>query len=119
MFTRRDRSPLVASLLIATRSPVRALMLAGASLLIAVGLPESAQAADVSFDKVTMTYSQFGKMDPSKAMKAMDPDNKGYVTKEEFLKFQEKLFDNIAKQDPDRITMKEWQNQASQKTAGK
>lgn len=120
MFTSRDGSPIVASLLSATRSPVRALALAGALLVTSVGLPGIAQASDVSYDKVTMTYGQFGKMDPEKAMKAMDPDSNGYVTREEFLKFQEKLFENIPKQDPDRVTMQEWRKQAAGgKTAAK
>jgi hypothetical protein len=112
MFTSRDGNPLVSSLRSATRSPVRALGLAGALLFISVSLPGPARAADTSSDQMKMTYSQFAKMDPMKAMKMMDRDDKGYVTREEFLKFQEKLFNNIPKQNPDRVTMEEWRKQA-------
>jgi hypothetical protein len=55
-----------------------------------------------------MTFAQFSKMDPMKGMQMMDQDHKGYVTKEEFMKFQEKLWSNIPKQSPDRVTMEEW-----------
>jgi len=118
MFTSRDGSPLVSSLRSATRSPVRALGLAGALLFISVSLPGPAQASEASFDKMKMTYGQFAKMDPMKGVKMMDPDNKGYVTREEFLKFQEKLFNNIPKQNPDRVTMQEWRNQAAYENTG-
>jgi hypothetical protein len=110
MFASRDGSPLVSGLRFATRSPVRTLGLAGALLFIPVSLPAPAHASDTSSDKMKMTYAQFAKMDPMKAMKMMDPDGKGYVTRQEFLKFQERLFNNIPKQDPDRITMQEWRS---------
>jgi hypothetical protein len=119
MVTSRDGSLLVSSLRSALRSPTRALGLAGALLVSAISLPVPVRAADTSLDKITMTYGQFAKMDPMKVMKAMDPDAKGYVTREEFLKFQEKLFDNIPKQSPDRITAQEWRNQAPSGNAGK
>jgi len=98
---------LMFSLRSATRTSVSALVL-GASLFISVSLPAPAQASEASYDKMKMTFAQFAKMDPAKGMKMMDSDNKGYVTKEEFLKFQEKLFSNIPKQSPDRVTMEEW-----------
>jgi hypothetical protein len=116
MFTRRDDSPFVPSVRSAARLPVPALGLAVA-LFFSVGLPGFARAADTSFDKSTMTYSQFAKMEPMAAMKMMDPDNKGYVTREEFLRLQAKLFDNIPKQNRDRVTMQEWRSQAE--NAGK
>ena len=117
MFTSRDGSPLVSSLRPATRSPVRALGVAGALLFISVSLPGPVQAADYSYDQMKTTYGQFAKMvakmDPMKTMKMMDPDSRGYVTREEFLKFQEKLFNNIPKQNPDRVTAQEWRSSAS------
>jgi hypothetical protein len=99
------------SLRSATRTPVPALALAGAILSISVTLPAPARASEASFDKMKMTYGQFAKMEPADAMRMMDPNNKGYVTKEEFLKFQERLFNNIPKKSPDRMTMEEWRDQ--------
>ena len=117
MFTNRGRSPLAPSVRSAARSLLRAAALAGAFLSVSVVLPGRARAADTAAD-MKMTYAQFAKMDPMKALKMMDPDNKGYVTREEFLKFQAKLFDNIAKQNPDRVTMQEWRNQGPYQNTG-
>jgi len=105
------------SLRSAARSPLRALALLGAFLFISAVVPAPARAADTASD-MHMTYAQFAKMDPMKAVKMMDPDNKGYVTREEFLKFQARLFDNIAKQNPERVTMQEWRNQAPYQNTG-
>ncbi len=75
-------------------------------------LPIPAQAAEASHDKkMKMTYGEFMKMDPAECMKMMDPAHKGFVTKKEFMKFQEKLFDNIPKKNADRVTEEEWLNQ--------
>lgn len=77
-----------------------------------VSLPAPAQAAEPSHDKkMKMTYGEFMKMDPAECMKMMDPTHKGYVTKQEFMKFQEKLFNNIPKKAADRVTEEEWLNQ--------
>jgi hypothetical protein len=111
MVTTREGDRLMFSLRSATHMSVCAIALAGALLFISVSLPGPAQAADTASD-MKMTCGQFAKMDPAKAMKMMDPDNKGYVTREEFLKFQEKLFNNIPKQSPDRVTTEEWRKQA-------
>lgn len=58
-----------------------------------------------------MTPSAVGKMSPAQQMKMMDKDNKGYVTKEEFMRFQEQLWNNVSKSSSDRITEQEWLNQ--------
>jgi hypothetical protein len=106
------------SLRTATRTPVSALALAGALLFISVALAAPARASEASYDKMKMTFGQFAKMDPAKGMKMMDANNKGYVTKEEFMKFQEALWNNIPKQSPDRVTMEEWRNQSPYQNTG-
>jgi hypothetical protein len=106
------------SLRSATRTPASALALAGALLFVSVALAAPARASEASYDKMKMTFGQFAKMDPAKHMKMMDPDNKGYVTKEDFMKFQEKLWSNIPKQSPDRVTMEEWRRQAPYENTG-
>lgn len=101
------------SLRSATRATSRGLVLASAILIASLGLPARVAAAEPSHDKMMnkMTPAEFMKMDPEECMKMMDHAHKGFVTKKEFLKFQEKLFDNIPKQNPDRVTNEEWLNQ--------
>lgn len=89
----------------------RVLALASALLLTSVMLPAAAHAADTSTDKKEMTYGTFMKMDPAECMKMMDKAHKGYVTKKEFMKFQEQLFNNIPKKSSDRVTSEEWEHQ--------
>ena len=43
------------------------------------------------------------KMKPSELYNMMDKDKDGYVTKEEFLKFQEKVFDHWDKNHTGRV----------------
>ncbi len=58
-----------------------------------------------------MTPSGVARMAPEHQMKMMDKDNKGYVTKEEFMRFQEQLWNNIPKSNESRVTRSEWLNQ--------
>lgn len=81
-------------------------------LFISLCMFGTAYAADTSKDDPKkMTYAEFMKMDPAECMKMMDTAHKGYVTKKEFLKFQEQLFNNIPKKTPDRVTQEEWDRQ--------
>ena len=96
------------------RATASALALTGAVLVASLGLPARSQAAEPSHHEKMMkkmTPAEFMKMDPAECMKMMDQEHKGHVTKKEFLKFQEQLFDNIPKSKADRVTHEEWLNQ--------
>jgi hypothetical protein len=43
------------------------------------------------------SYPEYQEMKPTDAMKMMDADKSGYVTREEFMKFQEALFEKMDK----------------------
>jgi hypothetical protein len=69
-----------------------------AAALVAVVAPvPSALASDVSFDKVPPNYTMLMKMKPKDLMSVMDPDKKGYVTKEDYMKFHEMMFEKMDK----------------------
>ena len=53
--------------------------------------------------KMPQSPAAMQKMKPSQLYKMMDPDNKGYVTKEDFMKFQEKLFNTWDKDHVGRL----------------
>ncbi len=90
-----------------TRPVALALVLAAS-----IGFPLAAQAADSTHDKMMMqtpkSYAEFMKMSPEECMKMIDHDNKGYVTKEEYMRFHEAFFKNMAKKNAERISREEW-----------
>jgi hypothetical protein len=53
-------------------------------------------------------YTQYLKMKPMELMHMMDPDKKGFVTKEEFTKFHEEFFDKLDKDHDGKVTQEEW-----------
>lgn len=59
-----------------------------------VATAASSSAADID-RYVPPTYPALQKMKPAEVMHMMDPGNKGYVTREEFMKFQEEFFKKI------------------------
>jgi hypothetical protein len=63
----------------------------------------NARAGDVSFDKVPPNYTMLMKMKPMDVMHAMDPDKKGYVTKEDYMKFHEMMFQKMDKNHDNRL----------------
>ena len=85
-----------------------------AALVALVAIAPSVRASDVSFDKVPANYAMMMKMSPQDLRKAMDPDKKGYVTKDDFMKFQEMMFQKMDKNHDGKVTGKEF---APSKTA--
>jgi hypothetical protein len=53
--------------------------------------------------KMPKSMAQLMKMDPEECMKMMDKDHKGYVTKKDFMKFQEELWKNMDKNKDNRV----------------
>ena len=47
--------------------------------------------------KMPSSMAQLMKMDPEECMKLMDKEHKGHVTKKEFMKFQEELWQKMDK----------------------
>jgi hypothetical protein len=80
----------------------RAALLAVSTLAVA-GPPLAARAAaggpaqQKHTAKMPQNMAELMRMDPEHCMKMMDQKNKGYVTKEEFMKFQEQLWTNMDK----------------------
>jgi len=54
------------------------------------------------------SYAALVKMKPMEAMHAMDEGNKGYVTKEEFMKFMEALYDKMDRNHDGKVSKEEW-----------
>jgi hypothetical protein len=87
-------------------SLTRAVLAVTATAIMAVG--SAARAGDVSFDKVPANYVAMMKMKPMDVMHLMDPDKKGYVTKEDFMKFHEMMFEKMDKNHDGKLTESEF-----------
>ena len=83
-----------------------ALALVGAPVASAIAYPVVARAEEPpDFPK---SYRAFMKMAPMHVMHMMDEGKKGYVTKEEYMKFHEALFDQMDKNHDGKVTVEEW-----------
>jgi len=93
--------------MLAVRRTIHAAALAFAVVASVSFLPV-ARAGDASQDRIPASYSAFMKMKPMAVMHAMDNGKKGYVTKEEFMKFHEAMFDKMDKDKDGKLTQDEW-----------
>lgn len=53
-------------------------------------------------------YIDYLKMKPMQAMHMMDKGNKGFVTREAFMKFHEEMFDRMDKDHDGKLSPEEW-----------
>jgi hypothetical protein len=112
-----------------TKSAVRRTLLATALLASTLALPAMAFAADEAAARAAAasdpeyaagylsSWSALHKMKPMDVMHMVDADKKGYVTREEFIKFQEQLFERMDRDQDGKVTAQEWMGGASGKAA--
>jgi hypothetical protein len=90
-----------------------------AALAFVTAARPNAYASDVSFDQMPPSYYALMKMSPAEQMHLMDPDKKGFVTKDEFMKFHaamaKKMFANMDKNHDGKVTEAEFE--AAQRVA--
>ncbi len=82
-----------------------ALLCLSAALATIASVPASAQESGFHYPS---SWLEYRKMEPMPAMHMMDSDKKGYVTKEEFMKFQEEFFSRMDKDHDGKVTADEW-----------
>jgi EF hand len=75
-----------------------------------------ARAADTAQDKIPASYMALMKMNPMDVMHAMDSDKKGYVMKEDFMKFHDAMFDRMDKNKDGKLTEDEWMGKPKRDT---
>jgi Ca2+-binding EF-hand superfamily protein len=81
---------------------------AAAALLVGTTIGPIARAAGPTSTDEARSWAQLHKMKPMEVMHMIDTDKKGYVTREEFMKFQEQLFDRMDKDHDGKVTGQEW-----------
>lgn len=97
---------------------VRAVLLGVAALAVASSPAVTRAAAESSGQhqhamKMPQNMAELMRMDPEHCMKMMDAKSKGYVTKEEFLKFQEQLWSNMDKNRDNQVDKSEFGGKAA------
>ena len=92
--------------------------LATAALLFAVVAPVARAAVPTSSDEAR-SYNQLARMKPMEVMHMIDSDKKGFVTREEFLKFQEQFFDRMDQDHDGKVDPREWMGKAGTGAASK
>jgi hypothetical protein len=80
---------------------------AGALVFALAGLPLVAGAADTA-SEVPRSYTELMKMKPMEVMHMMDVGKKGYVSRDEFMKFHGAMFDKMDRDRDGRLTQEEW-----------
>lgn len=85
--------------------------LRAASLALALAAAGTAAASDARAERLPSTYEEFTRLAPLDAMHMMDKAEKGYVTRKEFLDFQEKFFSRMDKDRDGKISKAEWTDQ--------
>jgi|ERR1700674_845450 hypothetical protein len=93
--------------------------LIGTALLAASALlPTLSVADDMRTGGPPTEFVSYLKMKPMQLMHMMDAGKKGYVTKEEFMKFEEEMFDKMDKDHDGKLTPQEWLGRAVRKSDG-
>ena len=71
-------------------------------------LPSARAATEMRTGGPPAEYVDYLKMKPMQAMHMMDAGEKGYVTKEEFQKFHDELFERMDKDHDGKVSAEEW-----------
>jgi hypothetical protein len=101
------------------RAAAMALAFAAAALGASFSFLQSARAAaDVAQDKVPPSYGAMMKMKPMDVMHMMDTEKQGYVTREQFMKFHEAMFEKMDKNKDGQVSAKEWATDRSKDAGG-
>ena len=88
------------------------------SLLIGVAAAFLMAPAIAAETRMPINNAEYFKLKPMEAMHMIDTGNNGFVTKEQFMKFQEDLFSNMDKDHDGKITTQEWLGRELRKTDG-
>jgi EF hand len=93
--------------------------LIGTALLAASALlPTLSVADDMRTGGPPAEFVNYLKMKPMQLMHMMDAGKKGYVTKDEFMKFHEAMFDKMDKDHDGKLTPQEWLGRELRKSDG-
>ena len=79
------------------------------AVLVSIGTAPLVQAADTAQDKMPSSYAALMKMKPMDVMHMIGTAKEGYVSKDEFMKFHEALFEKMDKNKDGQLSRAEWE----------
>jgi len=94
-----------------TRTVLLSVTMSAAVVALAFFPPTVRAAEDAKHQdmgKKPTSMAQLMKMDPEECMKMMDKEHKGHVTKKDFMKFQEELWQKMDKNRDNRVDRAEF-----------
>jgi len=92
--------------------------LAVATLLAGIAAAPIARAAGPASSDEARSWAALQRMKAMDVMHMVDADKKGYVTKEEFMKFQEQFFDRMDRDKDGKVNAQEWMGKGAKAAAG-
>jgi len=99
-----------------TRRLTQLVGVAGAIATLSAALTGSVYAVERPTGSAPQEYIDFLKRKPMEVMHMMDTGNKGFVTKDEFAKFHEGMFERMDKNHDGKLTTEEWLGRQLRKT---
>jgi hypothetical protein len=88
--------------------------LALSAAIAALGFASRAHAADATpEERMPASYAEMMKMKPMEVMRMVGGGEKGPITKEQYMKFHEKMFEKMDRDHDGRISEQEWAYKAS------
>jgi hypothetical protein len=88
------------------------------SLLLGVAAAFLVAPAIAAETHMPINNAEYFQLKPMEAMHMIDTGNKGFVTKEEFMKFQENFFSTMDKDHDGKINIQEWLGREQRKSDG-
>jgi hypothetical protein len=96
---------------VSNRSVLKSIV--SAALLLAVGAPLLARATDASTTDQARAWAALQRMKPMDVMHMVDADKKGYVTKEDFMKFQAEFYARMDQNHDGQVDAQEWMGKSA------
>jgi hypothetical protein len=100
-------------------SPTRSILksIAIAALLFAGAAPLAGRAGEVTSTDQARAWAALHQMKPMEVMHMIDSGKKGYLTREEFMKFQSELFDRMDRNHDGKVDAQEWMGKPAKSSA--
>jgi len=102
-------------------SPTRFILksMAVAALLLAGAAPLAGRAGQATSTDQARAWAALSRMKPMEVMHMIDADKKGYVSREEFIKFQQEFFDRMDQDHDGKVDAQEWMGKSAKSSAMK
>ena len=89
------------------------------ALLVTGAAPLAGRAGDITSTDQARAWAALARMKPMEVMHMIDTDKKGYVSREEFMQFQQAFFDRMDQNHDGKADAQEWMGKSAKSSAMK